>query len=392
MIAKKHSFHSLSAAVFSIIGLLTLCAMTTGAIYLSVEIRSIGDKIYPRVLINGLDFGNKTKDYVDSYFEKENDRLKPFEIAGRYNQNEIATFSATMLKLRYDSRGIADRAYLVGRSPHTPSRLYQQIITIFDLSRFSFTPHLEYDKTPVQEFLQEAEGRYAKPAQNALFKFENGKVVSFRQEEKGLTFLNEQFINDFEKAVRDLETAPGRKIITLADKVIEPEIILSEANSFGIESLIAVGKSDYTHSIPQRVHNILLAASKFNGILIPKGKTLSFNERVGDISSSTGYQPAYVIKNGKTVLGDGGGVCQVSTTLFRAALNAGLAIEERIAHAYRVGYYENDSKPGFDATVFAPYADLKIVNDSPASILIETEVDEEHNLLYFRLYGKNDGR
>ena len=88
----------------------------------------------------------------------------------------------------------------------------------------------------------------------------------------------------------------------------------------------------------------------------------------------------------------GGGVCQVSTTLFRAALSAGLPIVERTAHAYRVGYYENDSKPGFDATVFAPSPDLKIKNDTPASILIQTEVDQINNLLYFRFYGKKDQR
>ena len=91
-------------------------------------------------------------------------------------------------------------------------------------------------------------------------------------------------------------------------------------------------------------------------------------------------------------MGDGGGVCQVSTTLFRAALNAGLPIVERTAHAYRVGYYENDSKPGFDATVFSPYVDLKIRNDTPASILIQTEIDKENNLLYFRFFGKKDTR
>ncbi|OGK34911.1 hypothetical protein A3F58_03750 [Candidatus Roizmanbacteria bacterium RIFCSPHIGHO2_12_FULL_37_9b] len=126
--------------------------------------------------------------------------------------------------------------------------------------------------------------------------------------------------------------------------------------------------------------------------MIPKGSVFSFNDTVGDISSLTGYKPAYIIKSGKTVLGDGGGVCQVSTTLFRAALNAGLPILERTAHAYRVGYYENDSKPGFDATVFAPNPDLKIKNDSPASILIQTEVDQVNNLLYFRFYGKKDQR
>ena len=137
---------------------------------------------------------------------------------------------------------------------------------------------------------------------------------------------------------------------------------------------------------------MILAASKFDGILIPPGETFSFNKQIGDISALTGYQPAYIIKEGKTVLGDGGGVCQVSTTLFRAAINAGLPVVDRTAHAYRVSYYENDMKPGFDATVFSPSVDLKIKNDTPAYILIDTEVDEDNNLLYFRFYGKKDGR
>lgn len=127
-------------------------------------------------------------------------------------------------------------------------------------------------------------------------------------------------------------------------------------------------------------------------MLIPQGAEFSFNDTIGDISAQSGYKPAYVIKAGKTVLGDGGGVCQVSTTFFRAALNTGLPITERHAHAYRVGYYENDSKPGLDATIYTPDVDLKIKNDTPGAILIQTEVDEENNLLYFKFYGKKDSR
>ena len=100
-------------------------------------------------------------------------------------------------------------------------------------------------------------------------------------------------------------------------------------------------------------------------MLIPPGGTISYNEIVGDISAATGYQPAYIIKDGRTILGDGGGVCQVSTTLFRAGLSAGLPILERHPHAYRVHYYEEGGyKPGLDATVFAPGVDLKMKNDT----------------------------
>ena len=85
-------------------------------------------------------------------------------------------------------------------------------------------------------------------------------------------------------------------------------------------------------------------------------------------------------------------MCQVSTTLFRAILAAGVPIEERTAHAYRVHYYEKDSQPGFDATIFTPEVDLKFKNDTPAYILIQTTVDEARNKLTFELYGAGDGR
>ncbi len=113
---------------------------------------------------------------------------------------------------------------------------------------------------------------------------------------------------------------------------------------------------------------------------------------MGDVSQFTGYQQAYIISGGKTILGDGGGVCQVSTTLFRSLLNAGLPIMERQAHAYRVGYYEQNSPPGLDATVYSPSPDLKFKNDTGNYILIVAKADAKHFSLIFELYGTSDGR
>ena len=123
-------------------------------------------------------------------------------------------------------------------------------------------------------------------------------------------------------------------------------------NDLGVKELVGSGYSTYSGSIENRVFNVSHGASKINGVLIPPGETFSFNKTVGDITAATGFKQAYVIKSGRTVLDDGGGICQVSTTLFRAALNAGLPIVNRTAHAYRVGYYEQGFPPGIDATIY----------------------------------------
>ncbi len=360
--------------------------------YIITQETILQDRIYPNVFINNKDFGRQPKQYVFDYFTRSNSSFGKANISVLYEEIPVATFSALELKIGYDAKGIIDRAYLIGRAAPLSARIYQKLATIFNWQTFKIQASLEFDESFVEEFITDMKEQRDTPAKDALFSFENGKVISFRQEENGVEIDENTFFNDIRTQIHSLDKKVESKRVKLIANVIEPKITLAKANDFGIEELIAVGKSDFTHSIPGRVHNLTLAASKFNGVLIPKGETLSFNATVGDISSLTGYQPAYIIKSGKTVLVDGGGVCQVSTTLFRAALNAGLPIVERTAHAYRVSYYENDSKPGFDATVYAPSPDLKIKNDTPAAILIQTEIDKDNNLLYFRFYGKKDDR
>jgi len=348
--------------------------------------------IYPNVFVDEKNFSEKTKQEVMDYFNNKSLSLKNINFTFILDSQTIATFSGEQLNLRYDGETAAERAFQVGRSPFPLSSFYQRITSFFNLKKFYFASTISYQDQPIKEFFENFKSQYDKPAKNALFKFENNRVVNFRKEENGREILIDSIIADFENNLNSLKKEPKNKIIKIYPVTLKPEITLSSINNFGIEELIAEGKSDFTHSIASRIHNLTLAASKFNGVLIPPGKVFSFNETVGEISALTGYQPAYIIKEGKTVLGDGGGVCQVSTTLFRAALNAGLEIIERHPHAYRVSYYENDMKPGFDATVFSPSADLKIKNNTPSYILIETEIDENKNLLYFKLYGKKDNR
>ncbi|MBD3279503.1 MAG: hypothetical protein GF390_02200, partial [Candidatus Pacebacteria bacterium] len=178
----------------------------------------------------------------------------------------------------------------------------------------------------------------------------------------------------------------------LAVKTTDPQITLADTNNLGISELIGFGDSYYYHSIPSRIHNVAVAANKLDLAIIKPGAEFSVNRAVGEVSSSTGFKPAYIIQGGATVLAEGGGVCQISTTTFRAALDAGLPITRRLPHSYRVSYYEYNQKPGVDATVYAGDTDLRFINDTDHHILVHTTTDSQNLYMTVELYGTSDGR
>lgn len=229
--------------------------------------------------------------------------------------------------------------------------------------------------------------------QNPKFVFENGRVQEFQPALDGVQVDIEKFSNLLTSSLDLLADSTEKSLsLDIPATTTKPEVTTDSVNNLGIKELIGRGTSTFYHSIPGRVHNVVLAASRINGTLVAPGQTFSFNQTLGDVSQFTGYQQAYIISEGKTILGDGGGVCQVSTTLFRSILNAGLPITERQAHAYRVGYYEQDSPPGLDATVYSPSPDLKFINDTSSHILIEAKANPKNYSLIFELYGTSDGR
>lgn len=172
-----------------------------------------------------------------------------------------------------------------------------------------------------------------------------------------------------------------------------PEIAdTATAEELGITELISSATTYFRGSDSGRVHNIGVAASRFHGLVIAPGQEVSFNHYLGDVSEETGFVRALIIWQGSTIMGEGGGTCQVSTTAFQAVFYAGFPITERWPHGYRVGYYETGEGIGMDATVYAPQVDLRFVNDMPYYLLIETTTDTEAYTLTFDFYGTSDGR
>lgn len=247
--------------------------------------------------------------------------------------------------------------------------------------------HTLLDPVKLNNFLRNIANSINIPVEEPLFKFNSGnkRVSEFRPAQAGreleidktIELINGSFTTD-------------KKDVELPVRITEPKIQTSEINKLGINELLASGVSHFAGSIPNRIYNVGLTAARINGVLIAPGETFSFLKTVGEINAETGFKQAYVIKEGRTVLDDGGGVCQVSTTLFRAALNSGLPIVARTAHAYRVGYYEQGFPPGLDATVFYPSVDFKFKNDTGSHILIQAYT--QGTTLYIDLYGTPDGR
>lgn len=345
------------------------------------------ERIYPGVFVEGKNFGNWKREELESFFSLKNQRFSKVKFIFSFEE-KIATVSAKELNWGYNPKKIAQKAFLVGRSGHFFLDLQTKFKAFF--KGIFLEPLYDFNEKKLREFLKDFEKEIYEAPQDALFQFKDGRVIAFRKEKEGRQLDIEAAISTIRK---NLGRSPDFVRIELTTRPIKPEITIENANNLGLKGLLGRGISYYWGSSPSRIHNITLATSRLSGFLIKPGEIFSFNRALGDISQATGYQQAYIIKEGKTILGDGGGVCQVSTTLFRAALEAGLPIIERWPHSYRVSYYEQGGfGPGFDATVFYPSVDLKFKNDTPAYILIQAKADNQSKTLFFEIYGTDDGR
>jgi vancomycin resistance protein YoaR len=194
------------------------------------------------------------------------------------------------------------------------------------------------------------------------------------------------------------QLAQGQHKINLDMEYELPDVTSdATAESLGITELVSSHTSYFYGSSASRRQNIKTAAARFYGVLVAPGETFSMAQVLGDVSLDTGYEEAWIIFGDRTIKGVGGGVCQVSTTLFRTVFFGGYPVVERHPHAYRVYYYEqtagggnNSDLAGLDATVFVPVVDFKFTNDTPYWLLMETYLGDSY--LTWKFYSSSDGR
>ncbi len=269
---------------------------------------------------------------------------------------------------------------------------FEPVMTDGDLT-IEMNPKVE----PFYTRLLEIGSSVYKTAQDAKFIFDNStrSLRLIQQAETGKELDIDKSLENIAEAIR-----AGRNEAEVALNIIQPKVTGNEtAEELGIRELVHTENTYFFYSDDARIQNIQVGAAKLNGVLVAPGETFSMADAVGEVSKETGYAESSVIFGDQTVQDVGGGLCQVSTTLFRAAFNYGLEINERHAHGYRVYYYErlgnrqlDPGLAGLDASVYLPVLDLKFTNDTPYWILMEAQPDLNLFQLQWRFYSTDVNR
>ncbi len=204
------------------------------------------------------------------------------------------------------------------------------------------------------------------------------------------------------KAGRELDREASVLAVAAAVETNAPHIALpirevqpppGEAEQLGLIAELGRGESQFvTYSSPARDANVQAGGNDVDGLLIAPGEVFSFTQSVGEITWEKGYRWGEMIEAGALVPSLGGGICQVSTTVFRAAFWSGLEIVERHNHTWRLPWYEVDAPPGMDATIALGGPDLKIRNNTQHYILLKVETDLTTKRQTVIIYGTPDGR
>jgi vancomycin resistance protein YoaR len=243
------------------------------------------------------------------------------------------------------------------------------------------------------------------PVKNQVDRLPSDAKFIFNDETLQLDLMEDSKVGralDVDASIKAVNEAVGRGEHTVSLVINEAQPKISGAatgQELGITQLVSSYTSYFYGSSEERIQNIQAASARFHGLLVAPGETFSMGQHLGDVSLDNGYAEALIIYGGKTIKGVGGGVCQVSTTLFRTAFFGGYPIAERTPHAYRVSYYEqtasgsvDPSLAGLDATVYFPLVDFKFTNDTQYWILMETYINVSARTLTWKFYSTSDGR
>ncbi|HEY1012765.1 MAG TPA: VanW family protein [Herpetosiphonaceae bacterium] len=244
------------------------------------------------------------------------------------------------------------------------------------------------DKITIRQRVATFADEIGRGSVNPRVAWNGGELTIIREGRKGLRLDEDASATK----ITDLATSGISRTIELVVNEIDPDVTPENLGNLGIVEAVGVGKSSFVGSAAYRIQNIKAGSRLLDGILIKPGEEFSFNENVGSIDEANGFAKGYAIINNRTQEEWGGGICQDSTTLFRAAFYAGLPITERHEHSFRISWYEVYAPYGMDAAIFTGVNDFRFLNDTGNWLLLNTYVDDATTTVTYVLYGTKPDR
>lgn len=251
---------------------------------------------------------------------------------------------------------------------------------------------IDIDHSKLENYLANTVAKFINnPPQNSRFEIKNGKLVEIIPGKSGNIIDIDNVTQKIEKIILDskenLNIKNGTIYLPIETIEVEPKVTKETIEKYNIKNLVGEISTSFEGSTADREHNIKIGVAAITGMLIAPGAEFSTVSSIGHVTGKEGYVKELVIKENKTTKEYGGGLCQVATTLFRLALNAGLPISERTNHRFTVHYYD---PPGLDATIYAPHPDFRFINDTGGYLLLQAKVKNKKVIM--EVYGQKDGR
>lgn len=334
----------------------------------SLSIIINGDKICKGTYVEDINIGNLTKtqaiEKLEALYKLDNIEFMYKDRKFKIEPNEI--------NFNYDITKTVEDAYKINRKGTFIENLRQTISSLIGKKNI-INLSVNYNKEKLKSYIKELSNEINIPMKNASINIQNSNI-QIQQDETGVKLDEDKSLLN---SIKELEN--GNTTIKLVVENIEPDI--KEEDLENIETIIGTYSTRFDSSISGRSHNIELAAKSTSNVLLMPGDSFSYNEHTGKRTISNGYKNAPVIVQGVVQEGVGGGVCQVSTTLYNAVLYAGLEIESIKNHSIPSSYV----KKGRDATVSDGAIDFVFKNNLNYPVYIKNSV--YGNTLTCTIYG-----
>lgn len=333
------------------------------------------DTIHEGISIDEINVsGKKKEDALKIIQDKKESELKQkkMNLKGKDKQYDI---KLEEIGFKYEYKKAIDEAYALGRK----GNLFEKYNKIRQIKKEKEKIELEsnYDKKKIEEKVSTIAKEIDTEVIDSKFNFNNGNI-SITDEKVGYKIDEQKLISQIEENIYILDD------INIPIDTIKPKYTKEYFSK--INGVIGEASTSFNSSGAGRVNNIKISARAFNGRIVHPGENVSYNSTLGPVNISTGYQDAPVIVAGDLQPGVGGGICQTSTTLYNALLNADLTVTERSHHSIPSAYIDK----GLDAVIAADYLDLKFRNDFDYPIYISSWVSGR--TVYFKIYGDKKSR